>query len=391
MTLTFRFRFFWWCILLIFTTSCIDPYWPELDSKYTSALVVEGKISNKPGPYEVKVSRSSSVDNPRINPLSGCQVVISDDRGNSEELMEHAIGIYRTAADGIRGIVGHSYKISIVTAEGIIYESAYEQMAMPTEIDSIYTAIEYSPHPHYDRNITGFRFYLNTKISEQDTNYYKWDLECTYKYTANYRIKYIFDGEMHPFSPSDSLYTCYKTLQIPESFTYNTSKLSTPQVIGFPLHLVTTETKELSMRYSLIARQYSIAENAYQYWSKLKVMAEEQGALYTKLPFQIRSNVYRLDDTDEPVLGYFLVAGLSEKRIFMDRPKAVDFYYPDSCNLYPVDVNLLYIHIDQWPLLFPAQIAGDAQQPAWVDYQWCVDCTQLGGVLEFPDFWEEGE
>lgn len=36
-------------------------------------------------------------------------------------------------------------------------------------------------------------------------------------------------------------------------------------------------------------------------------------------------NVKNQDDPDEPVLGYFLVAGMDEKRIFLQRPAELPF------------------------------------------------------------------
>jgi len=35
----------------------------------------------------------------------------------------------------------------------------------------------------------------------------------------------------------------------------------------------------------------------------------------------VRGNVNNIADIEEPVLGYFMVAGVSEKRIYTDRPK----------------------------------------------------------------------
>jgi hypothetical protein len=192
---------------------------------------------------------------------------------------------------------------------------------------------------------------------------------------------------MHPFTPSDSLFTCYKTRKVPGIFIYTTEKLTEPRITKFPLHSVTTETRELSIRYSLLVKQLSITQKAYQFWYKIQSMDEEQGELHSRQPYQVKGNVSNSKNSNEVVLGYFMAAGISKKRIFLNRPTGVDWYYPDSCNLRPIDQNLLYINIEKWPLFFPAKYIGPAQAPAWVDYQWCVDCTKLDGVLEKPEFW----
>jgi len=375
-------------LFAIAMSSCIDEYWPDVLPKYQNALVVDGEITNKPGPYTIKLSLSSDINNPQFRPLTRCEVVISEEHGISEILEEIEEGVYSTAIDGIQGKCGNSYKLSIITPTGNQYETEFDRMAFPTEIDTIYTEIEYQEHPYYNyRNITGFRFFIDTYTADTNVNYYLWQLKPTYKFNANYRIKYYFDGQFHPFSPSDSLYTCYLTKLEPEIFLYNTLDINTPKITKFPLHWVTTETKELSIRYSLFVSQYSLTEDAYQYWSDIKSLDNEQGTLHSRLPFQIRGNVNSIDNMDESVLGYFIVAGVSTKRVFMNRPNGVDWYYLDSCNLYPVDMNILYQNRHKWPLYLPANYSGEGHSYAWVDYQWCVNCTEAGGYLSKPDFW----
>lgn len=375
-------------ILAISMYSCVDEYWPDVFPKYENALVVDGEITNKPGPYTITLSLSSDINNPSFRPFVGCEVVISEEHGESEILEEIEEGVYSTSIDGIQGKCGKSYNLSIITPKGEHYETEFDKMSFPTEIDSIYTEIEYQPHPDYDfRNITGLRFYVDNFTSELKDNYYLWKLEPTYKFNANYRIKYYWDGQMHRFANSDSLYTCYLTKTVPDIFIFNTVDLESPKISKFPLHYVTTETKELSIRYSLLVKQYSLTKDAYQYWENIKSLDNEQGTLHSRLPFQIQGNVKNVEDTNEHALGFFTVAGISEKRMFIDRPLGVDWHYPDSCNLYPIYQELLYQNMQFWPLYFPAFYLGGGQSAAWVDYQWCVDCTKLNGDLKKPEFW----
>ncbi len=46
--------------------SCVDEYWPDLGSKYNKLLVVDGLITTDPGPYLIKLSTSTSVDQPAL-------------------------------------------------------------------------------------------------------------------------------------------------------------------------------------------------------------------------------------------------------------------------------------------------------------------------------------
>ena len=369
--------------------SCVEEYWPDVLPKYDNALVVDGEITSLPGPYIIRLSLSSNVGNPSFRPFGDCEVIILEEDGEREVLVEESEGVYTTTEGGIQGQAGNSYKMKITTKKGVIYESDFVKMASPTIIDTITTEIEYQAHPDYNRDMQGYRFYVNTQSSDSLINYYLWVLRPTYKFNANYRIKYYFDGQMHRFPNPDSLYTCYKTFREQDIFILNTSNLNSSEILKFPLNYVTTETKELSIRYSLLVNQYSISEDAFQFWENIRSLNDEQGSLHSRLPFQIKGNVYNLEDPNEPVLGYFTVGGVSTRRLYIDRPLGLKWYYEDSCNLYAVDNEILWTKRFQWPLFLPGVIGGSSEGPAWVDYQWCVDCTKLAGDLAKPEFWED--
>ena len=49
-------------------------------------IVVEGFITNNPGPYKVKISYSSQTDKPEYIPISDCIVTLFDNRQNPIKL-----------------------------------------------------------------------------------------------------------------------------------------------------------------------------------------------------------------------------------------------------------------------------------------------------------------
>jgi hypothetical protein len=59
--------------LLVAVASCIDEYWPELD-KYEHLLVVDGLITDDPGPYLIRLSLTSNVKDPKQIPYPGCRI-----------------------------------------------------------------------------------------------------------------------------------------------------------------------------------------------------------------------------------------------------------------------------------------------------------------------------
>ena len=97
-------------ILIFFTESCVDRINFDIGEP-TSTLVIEGQISDQPGPYTIKVSKAFDIESKfsaKI-PVTVKELAISDDAGNREELVEVSKGIYQTKVNGIRGVVARAY------------------------------------------------------------------------------------------------------------------------------------------------------------------------------------------------------------------------------------------------------------------------------------------
>jgi hypothetical protein len=375
---------------LLFIVACVEEYWPDMGNKYDQLIVVDGMITNLPPPYTIKLSLSTTVDNPQYRPLSGYEIVIMDDTGQQETLQEKGFGVYQTDVNGIQGAVGRSYRIQINSPPGDIYQSDFVKLLPPVGIDTLTHEIEYKQDFELDHDLVGFQFYVNSLEAPKDSTWFLWKIIETYKYNANYRIKYVFDGSMHIMSHPDSLYTCWKTDTLDEIFTFNTLNLAEPRITNLPLQYINTETKRLSLKYSALVRQFNIDMQSYQFWNKLEEQSADQGSLYTSQPYQIRGNIYNPNDLEEPVLGYFMVAGLSEKRFFYDKPQALPFYYEDECAFITEELYTVLLNMEsQWPLYLYAVFSEFGSSPALPGGQECVNCEVSGGSIVEPDFWIE--
>ena len=369
--------------LLLFSSSCIELYFPELD-KYDNLLVIDGKITDEPGPYTIRLNLSSDVRPLSYPPVTGAELVISDDAGATELLTETEPGVYQTAETGIRGTAGRSYQLRIRTPDGRQYASRPEMLRDAPAIDSVYAEITSRQQIGYDYDLRGYQFYMNGARPQQNENYYLMELTATYQYNADHLIYFVYDNGLRPFPEPTLYYTCWKTYVVPEIFTFNTGKLADPALNRFPLHFVDTERKMLSIRYSLQLRQYSISQEAYLFWDSIRDQISQQGSLYTQQPYQIRGNVVNENDDSEPVLGYFVVAGVSEKRVFVDRPADLVFNYL-PCQLITEMLGFIFAASGDWPIYVGQTSTGQIG----VGDGDCLDCREAAGTIEKPDFWIE--
>ena len=380
------------CMLLIALISllvaCEDPYIPELNGKYDQVLVVDGMITNNPPPYTIRLSLSSPVEASYFNPVHNFEVWVEDELGNKEVFTEADSGNYISSSDGMQGEVGMKYKLMLHSPAGKSYESEFEKLRAAVGIDSLYTELQYRPSDYYPYSIPGYQFYIDTHRAEDDSTYLLWQLDETYKFHSDYKIYSSYDGILHDIPNHDTLFTCWYLGSVYPFYTENTIDLNEPKFTKFPLNFVDTQTRQLSVRYSLYVSQYTIDSKAFHFWNAMLTQNAGSGELFSTQPFQLRGNISNPENPDEVILGYFMVAGVSQKRIYVNRPHPpIDMLYP-ICELTSSDYEaygwmFLGGPLATWPLYITHGPGGGNALPE----QSCIDCTKKGGNLQKPDFW----
>jgi len=372
-------------LLLILIIGCKDEILLT-NQNYSSVLVVDGLISDEKGPYTVKLSFTSPVNDNSIIPVTECLVTISDNKGHSETLTEAEPGYYTTSVSGIQGTIGNSYKLTIETSDRNKYESEFQEMKEFVEIDTITAEFTRKEHLDYPFGLPGYQFYVNTKITSNHNIYFLWIIEETFQYTADYKLDAIWDGTnilidgADTISGYENLYRCWKTQTASNIFTGKTSNLVIPQIKDKPLLFVGTDSKRLQERYSLLLKQYSVSFDAYLYWNSLEEILEQENILTTTQPYNLIGNIKNITNPDKTVFGYFTVGSVSKKRIFVNKPVDAAFYF-----------DLCYLTYDYSEIFKPAKAPVFLillENGLWAEVKEpCVNCTSNGGSNEKPDFW----
>jgi hypothetical protein len=381
-------KWLFFLLLLLLPWQCVDPFVPDLKEN-ENLLVVEGTISNGPGPCIVKLSVTQGLNYPFPEPLPGAIVTLFEEGGEQETLLETTPGVYETSPSGIQGKTGKNYKIAILTEDGGEYESVFEKILPAEPIDDVYAEVERRIDPNYAYQPGGYQFYVDASILNPENKYFLWKLTETYKFNSDLIIPFYFAGATLPFPKPDSLFTCYKTSEVRDIFVFDARRLANANIQRFPLHFADTEDRRLFLRYSLLVKQYSISREAYAFWSQIKTQNSALGALYTSQPFQIRGNIKNLQKPEEAVLGYFMAAGYSEKRIFVGPPPGIAFHFGLCAIGEPEIFELLSLprtNPSTWPIYLGASPGGG---PVGVPDPVCVDCRLKNATIEKPDFWIE--
>lgn len=380
-----KYELFFVMVAALFPTACEEPFLPELEA-FDAVLVVEGAITDAPGPYSVRLSSSSGIYASDQSAVEEATVQIIAEDGDGETLTETEPGHYTTAPTGIQGTTGMRYKLSIQLQDGSTYETDYQPIPASIAIDTVGAELEYQYLSLEEPEVPGYQFHVTTEAAENRENYFLWSLEATYKYQSDFTLDYIYAGQGVQAYPNPTEFmTCWRTEPINEVFTFNTALLAQPVVEQLPLHFVRADQRELSIRYSLLVEQLTISEEAYRFWNKLQRQIENQESLYNSQPFQIRGNVYNTANADEAVLGFFLVAGQDEQRVYVDHPSELDLSF-SYCALDYMSYGLLGLfNPGVWPIYIYEDDAGDRA----IANDECFDCRELGGTIIQPAFWED--
>src|SRR5688572_23113276 len=163
-----RFVNFFIVVSIAFCYSCIDPFEIEF-TESNSQLVVDGLITDAPGPYTIKIYRTKPISDQISSPdwVQGAQVWILDGTGNQEHLAEIKAGHYATSVLGMQGEVGKTYTLRIQIGESI-FESSPQTMTPVGEIKNLYYTFKQVEDPKttdYINVQNGFEVFIDAEVS----------------------------------------------------------------------------------------------------------------------------------------------------------------------------------------------------------------------------------
>ena len=372
------------CTLL---AGCVDPYYPEIEDNQ-GALVIEALITDQPDWQVIYLSRSTPVNERATHAETDAYVSVSDDLGRTTEFIEQDPGAYYAWMTADELVTGISYRLNIVTSNGEVYESEPEMFPSPSPaIDSVYWDFETMGTSDRTESVNGIRFYLDVEAEADQGRNFRWELVETWEYYAANPIDYYYDGILHEWPDSFSYHTCWNTGKIDQIYTATTRNAESNTIKGFPLNYVSEETNQLQSRYSLQVLQYSLNDEAYDYWKRIEEQNQESGGIYERQPDYISGNMYNMNNLEEYVLGFFNLCPVSEMRIFVD--SVAELHYPEiDCNLdiimhpasSPPGMRIPFFLVSFNPLRIGP--------PYGVGTHLCFDCRNGGGSIIKPEFWE---
>lgn len=364
--------------LLLCMLCCKDRYNPPVVSTNNSYLVVEGYI-NGSGVTTIRLSRTFKLaDTAKVTVEANAQVRVESNGGASYTLVNRGAGIYELAQTNFNP--AQQYRVRIVTTGNKEYMSDWVAYKATPVIDSV----------NWRRTGDGVQIYVNAHDDQNKTIYYRWDYDETWEYHSAYRT--VLEYKNHvivPRDPNINVFTCWQS-QISSRILLGSSAKLVKDVISLsPVTAIPQGSWMLSVRYSIIVRQYALEEKAYQYWLNLQKNTESLGSIFDPLPSEISGNIHSTNNPTELVLGYISAGTIQNKRIFINNSDVTNWFYRDGCELLFTPNNR-----DSLEAYFGGGGYGPTEEAylpsGAMGYNYstlgCLDC-RLRGTNVRPSFW----
>lgn len=296
--------------------SCVKPYQPDTKS-IGPVIIVEGMITDQPGPYAVNLSYTTDYTFASLNYLvRNANVIISDNLGNSEVLKEISPGAYQTAPSGIQGVVGRTYKISIRTTDNKQYVSKPELLKASPPIQKLYYEYKYHPYELTNDRINTWDVYLDTKDPESKGDYYRWKWKNYEAISACYVSENAMDDGYYRGVSCCSLCwdinQCYSNcISLRSDATINGNVLSRQYIMSVLFTSFTT--------YYVEVEQQALSQGAYNFFNSAQKLIDNTGGIFDAAPLALGGNITCTSNPNEAAFGYFGAAGISVQAIKVDR------------------------------------------------------------------------
>lgn len=372
-------------LILLAAVSCITPFEPDLRPSDISKYVVNGRVSANDDVQNVSVSVSSSVNDPRFMPVSGCSVIIRDDLGTEYPFAETNAGSYSGVIAGSSLFPGRALMARITIPDGTVIESDFDTVRACPEVDSVYF-LRRQFNSNSLNPVDGIQFYLDLDGGNTGSRFFRWELEETWQYKVPYPKEWYYDGTVHHITPPDySRKICWYTLPVRDIFTLTTSGLVSNKYDRVPLNFVDNySSSRLLYGYSILVRQYSLSEAAYSFWDQVRTNSNTQGNLYQKHPFAVIGNLHNLTSPGNEVLGFFEASSVRSKRVFVQEVRDLEIKYIQNCSANGLRKGLIELTPDDYPAFLYGDEHGFSLTVLGIE---CVDCVSLGGTNIKPVFW----
>jgi hypothetical protein len=288
---------------------CQEEYLADLE-KIEPLLVVEGLITDRPGPYRISLSLSDRFQEPPVHRgVSGAVVTISVNDGKNIRLYESFYGNYFTPDDFI-GETGKLYTLKITTSDGSQFASTPQEILPPIKIDSVFGVFSekvfYMPssvsNSLYSFKVGGTYAFISTSGSGEYATRFRYSSSLYVQYGVPINDVTVdncwIKRPITNFQPRDLGF--YSNIDgSSEEIGFAPIMAHGLSFLGYPPKLLYDQVRVMVHKF------YTLNPESYSFHKAKNDQLNTDGRIFDPISAQLPGNVFCLSDPEKPVLGFF--------------------------------------------------------------------------------------
>ena len=373
-------------VIVLLIASCKQEFISPAPSIYTGYLVVEGVINNG-GKTSILLSRTNSLRDTVKKYERGAKMQLEDNHNNTISFLENSNGSYSITT--LQLDTSLRYRLHIKTSNNEVYQSDFVGINYNPPIDSI----------NWVRDNNGVQLFINTNNPQNNTRYYQWQYNETWEFHSAFTasLKWVATPAANNALTLSVEYRDTLDPVINTCFQFNASntiilgssaKLS-QDIIHLPLTQIPAASWKLSVMYSILVKQYAWSKEGYNFMERMKKNTESVGSVFDAQPSELNSNIHCTSNSNLPVIGYFNICTITERRIFIKNNLLPGWNYQTNCtnetipNIRDTIKESAVRNLPVNPVLLDELaniVTFSVATPV------CVDCTLTGSNIK-PSYW----
>jgi hypothetical protein len=333
-------------LLIMIASACVDRITFDIGVTATFPVVVEGHISNQPGPYKIQISKAFDIESQYSirTPITVNKVVLSDNVGNQEELIP-VNDEYQTSQNGMRGVIGRAYSLRVELRDGRIYESIPDTLLPAGKLDSIYFDFK------EEKTLEGtsaysFDILFNSSSGDLNDFYFLWKFTGTFRAETNPELASVerygctyYNGKCnwkpvcsgllnvaYPDYPPNFIQdkpceccTCWYSIFNDKLTLSDNQLLQLGRFNNIVVQSVPVNGWIFMHKLHVNVSQQSLSPRAFAFWKAIKDQKEAVNSLFQPVTGKIPTNFIQISGPSSPLSGFFYSTSVSEKSIYITR------------------------------------------------------------------------
>jgi len=340
-------------VLILSSAACVDRINIDVDTSTYFPVVIDGYISDQPGPYKIKITKAFDIQSKYSlrEPVSVKRLVISDDRATSEVLTQVSHGVYQTSPTGIRGTVGRVYKLNIELLDGRVYETKPDTLYPAGTIDSVYHKFK---EVKTDTLIThGFDVLFNSSSGVKNKYNFLWKFVGTFQADTNPELydtlcvearcpkplpcsSYVLNkitGELQNDYKPCLCCTCWYDFFNIEPLISSNQFIQNGRFTSVKATYIPVNQWTFMYKVHAEVRQLSLSRQAFDFWKAVKAQQGAAASLFQPVTGKIVSNFVQISGPTAEMEGLFFATSITSKAIFITREDVPNQLYIPPQNL----------------------------------------------------------